>query len=438
MTYPVPLLYTSQLSRNYSLSQQGNEVTEHGNRGSFDFFSGQAGHPVVTESAQWVGVVQPSQIFVSFVNFCSQLHTYGLGRGGLFLVVIVLLLFGPPFRCKAAVLEWETGPGYRVAKMPPLSPHKPGFTQMPGSETGVTFTNNLPESRIVMNANLLNGSGVALGDYDGDGLCDIYLCNLDGTNALYRNLGNWQFKEVTQETGAACPNQTSTGAVFADINGDGHLDLLVTSMGGPNACFLNDGQGHFKNVTAAAGLLSRLGSTSMALADIDGNGTLDLYVANYGATSLLRSGGALSYHLGDGKPVGTGRNARRIKVIDGVMYELGEPDVLYLNDGKGRFTAVSWTDGAFLDENGKPLAEAPWDQGLTVLFRYLNGGGFPDIYVCNDASTPDRFWFNDGKGKFRAVNPLAQRQTSYYSMCSDSADIDRDGNEDFLVVEDRK
>src|ERR1051326_1039645 len=317
------------------------KVTKHRNRGSFDFFSGQAGHPVVTESAQWVGVVQPSQIFVSFVNFCSQLHTYGLGRGGLFLVVIGLLVFGPPFRCKAAVLEWETGPGYRVAKMPPLSPHKVGFTQMPGSETGVTFTNNLPESRIVMNANLLNGSGVALGDYDGDGLCDIYLCNLDGTNALYRNLGNWQFKEVTQETGAACPNQTSTGAVFADINGDGHLDLLVTSMGGPNACFLNDGQGHFKNVTAAAGLLSRLGSTSMALADIDGNGTLDLYVANYGATSLLRNGGALNVSYIDGQPVVRGRYAQRIKIINGVMYELGEPDVLYLNDGRGNFTMLS-------------------------------------------------------------------------------------------------
>jgi hypothetical protein len=173
----------------------------------------------------------------------------------------------------------------------------------------------------------------------------------------------------------------------------------------------------------------------MALADIDGNGTLDLYVANYGATSLLRSGGALSYRMVDGKPVVTGRHARRIKVIDGVMYELGEPDVLYLNDGKGQFRPVSWTDGLFFEEEGKPLAEAPWDQGLTVLFRDFNGDGFPDLYVCNDASTPDRFWINDGLGRFRAVNPLAQRQTSYYSMCADSADIDRDGYGDFLVLD---
>lgn len=191
------------------------------------------------------------------------------------------------------------------------------------------------------NGNLMNGSGVALGDYDGDGLCDIYLCNLNGTNALYRNLGNWRFQDVTREAGVACPGQASTGAAFADVNGDGHLDLLVTSMGGPNACFLNDGHGRFTNVTAAAGLTSRLGSTSMALADIDGNGTLDLYVANYGLTSILRDGGSLNVSYVDGQPVVRGRYAQRVKIIEGKMYELGEPDVLYLNDGHGVFSPMN-------------------------------------------------------------------------------------------------
>lgn len=336
---------------------------------------------------------------------------------------------------RAGVLQWETGDGYRVARLPSPAKMKTGFTLQPPSTTGLLFTNVLPESRIMANPNLLNGSGVALGDYDGDGLCDVYLCNLNGTNALFRNLGDWKFTNVTDSAGVACPGQTSTGAVFADLNGDTHLDLLVTSMGGPNACFLNDGHGHFTNVTAAAGLLSVLGSTSMALADIDGNGTLDLYVANYGATSLLRGGGALSYRMVNGKPVVTGRAARRIKVIDGILYELGEPDALYTNDGQGRFNSVSWTNGAFLDEKGKPLSDAPWDQGLTVLFRDFNGDGFPDLYVCNDASTPDRFWLNDGHGRFRALDPLAQRHTSYFSMCADSADVDRDGYCDFLVLD---
>ena len=137
----------------------------------------------------------------------------------------------------------------------------------------------------------------------------------------------------------------------------------------------------------------------------------------------------------NGKPIVTGRYAKRIKIIDGTMYELGEPDALYLNDGQGHFRPVSWTDGTFLDEGGKPLREAPWDQGLTVMFRDFNNEGWPDIYVCNDASTPDRFWSNDGKGHFRASNRLAQRETSYFSMCVDAGDLDRDGQDDFLVVD---
>ena len=334
-----------------------------------------------------------------------------------------------------AALDWEQHQGYRVARLTVPTIGQSGFTLLAGDVTGIRFTNTLPEERFTANLNLLNGSGVALGDYDRDGLCDIYFCNLNGTNALFRNLGNWKFTNVTDAAGVACPGQTATGAVFADLNGDGHLDLLVTSMGGPNACFLNDGHGHFTNVTAAAGLVSNLGSTSMALADIDGNGTLDLYVANYGVTSLVRSGGALSYRMENGKPVVTGRNAKRVKIIDGVMYELGEPDVLYLNDGNARFRPVAWTGGAFLDENGKPLAEAPWDQGLSVLFRDINGDGFPDLYVCNDGSTPDRCWINDGHGRFRALSTLAQRQTSYFSMGADFADLDRDGYDDFLVAD---
>jgi hypothetical protein len=333
-------------------------------------------------------------------------------------------------------LEWKSAEGCRVS--PLQIPIRGGtrLTALSKQETGIQFTNALSEARAAGNQNLLNGSGVALGDYDGDGLCDIYLCDLQGTNKLFRNLGNWKFKDVTVEAGAACPGQTSTGAVFADVNGDGWLDLLVTSMGGPNACFINDGRGRFSNVTAAAGLVSRLGSTSMALGDVDGNGTLDLYVANYGLTSIIRSGGALNVETGpDGKPVVRGRYAQRIKIVDGMMYELGEPDVLYLNDGKGNFRATSWADGTFLDADGKPFTAAPWDQGLSVAFRDLNQDGFPDIYVCNDAFTPDRCWINDGKGHFRALSPLGMRQTSYFSMGADFADIDRDGIDDLMVVD---
>ena len=79
--------------------------------------------------------------------------------------------------------------------------------------------------------------GVPLGDYDGDGWCDIFLCNLNGSSRLYRNLGNWKFQDVTEEAGLANTNELAKGAVFADVNGDGYLDLLVTYSGKGPSCF---------------------------------------------------------------------------------------------------------------------------------------------------------------------------------------------------------
>lgn len=356
----------------------------------------------------------------------------------LLLLWSVLLSLSPPglYAAPDNTLAWEKEGFARRARLAVPATGKTGFVRLPSSLTGIHFTNTISAERMMTNLNLLNGSGVALGDYDGDGLCDIYICNLNGTNALYKNLGQWHFQDVTGEAGVVCTNQTSTGAVFADVNGDGFLDLLVNSMGGPNALFINDGHGHFTNATVAAGLVSKLGSTSMALADVDGNGTLDLYVANYGVTSIIRTGGALGFSYdANGKPVVRGRYAQRIKIIDGVMYELGEPDVLYLNDGHGKFTPVPWTGGAFTDEHGAPLKETPWDQSLSVIMRDLNGDGFPDIYVCDDAFTPDRCWINDGHGHFHALEHSAWPQTSHFSMGVDVADIDRDGRDDFMVVD---
>ena len=103
---------------------------------------------------------------------------------------------------------------------------------------------------------------------------------------------------------------------------------------------------------------------------------------------------------------------------------MGEPDALYLNDGKGNFAPVSWTDGRFLDEAGRPLKGEPYDMGLSVLFHDINGDGTPDIYVCNDFQTPDRIWINDGTGKFRALPDLALRSTSHFSI-HDLADLRR-------------
>jgi len=336
---------------------------------------------------------------------------------------------------KGAALEWRDGGNHRWAKLAGPGNGQPGFTLMPPAQTGLQFTNTLATAILVGNKNLLNGSGVALGDYDSDGLCDIYLCRLDGNNALYRNLGGWRFEDVTAASGTACPGQFSTGAVFSDVDGDHDLDLLVTAMGQPNRLFRNDGHGTFTDVTAAAGIGTRYGSNSIALADIDNDGDLDLYIVNYGAKSVLKDGGKLDIVRVNGKLTVRGPYANRIKFIGNEMFEFGEPDEFYLNDGNGRFTLLDWAGGRFKTHAGDPLAEPYRDQGLSAIFRDMNGDHAPDLFIANDGFTEDRCWINDGNGHFREISPLAIRQLSYSAMGVDFADINRDGHDDFLVVE---
>jgi hypothetical protein len=287
---------------------------------------------------------------------------------------------------------------------------------------------------------------VAAGDVDGDGLVDLYFCALDNGNALYRNLGNGRFEDITAGAGVGCPGQYSTAAVLADIDGDGDLDLLVDSLGGGTRIFENDGKGRFKEITERTGVRSKTGSMSMALADVDGNGTLDLYVANF-RPDTIKDAPTTRFHgeIVNGRPVITSINDqpaslpeytnRFLLTPSGNVLEFGEPDVLYRNDGKGQFRPVSFTDGSFLDEEGSPLRDPPRDWGLAVQFHDIDGDGAPDIYVCNDLFTPDRIWINDGHGRFRALPMLALRNTSTFSMGVDFADIDRDGAVDFFVVD---
>jgi enediyne biosynthesis protein E4 len=338
-------------------------------------------------------------------------------------------------------IAWQAGDGCRTATVKPTGA-KAGFTRLVPEFTSIFFGNHLPDAFAATNRILENGSGVALGDVDGDGRCDIYFCRLDGSNVLYRNSGDWKFEDVTAAANVACSNQFSTGAVFADLDGDGDLDLLVNSIGGGTRCFFNDGRAHFAE-NRNSGLIRQFGATSMALADIDGDGDLDLYVTNYRTTNYKDAppGVNVDARRVNGKVIVTPEDRFTALVVkktgEGVtIIEKGEPDILYLNDGKGRFSAVPWTGGAFLDEEGKPLAEPPRDWGLSAMFRDINGDGAPDIYVCNDFFySRDRVWINDGKGHFRALPKFAMRNMSMSSMAVDFADINRDGHDDFFVVD---
>ena len=331
-------------------------------------------------------------------------------------------------------IEWREAVGHRLSKLKIPEEGKVGFTQLATIAIGIQFTNRVSRATLARRSNLASGSGVALGDTNGDGLCDIYFCRLEGDNELYLNQGDWRFQRTLNANGAAAAGHLTRGASFADVDGDGSLDLLLTTFSNGTRCLLNDGEGQFTDATVKAGLESRTSGTTLALGDVDRDGDLDLYVANFGELALLRDGGGFAVRQVGGKSVVTGQHASRLKIVDGKLIELGESDAFYLNDGLGVFQRVPWGSGRFVRADGQPVAE-PLDFGLCVQIRDINADGFVDIYVCNDFQTPDRFWLNDGAGKFREAGPEAVRSVAYASMGADFADIDRDGHTDFFVVE---
>ncbi|HYV31202.1 MAG TPA: VCBS repeat-containing protein, partial [Candidatus Binatia bacterium] len=328
----------------------------------------------------------------------------------------------------------SAAPGVHVVALKVPAAGKTGFTLLRPEQTGVTFTNSLDSWASASNRVLNNGSGVAAGDFDNDGRVDLFFCSLDQRNRLFRNLGNWQFKDVTEEAGLRFPPLFYRAAVFADLNGDGWLDLLVSSATQGVLCYLNDQRGHFIDATAQAATSSPYATETLALADIDGNGTLDLYVCN-NRTDDIRDRARVPIVFINKKPTVPPELRNRIRFENGALLEFGEPDILYLNDGRAHFRSVSFTNGAFFDERGETLTNAPLDWGLAAAFRDLNNDGAPDLYVCNDYWTPDHLWINGGRGRFRELDSLALRKFPFSSMGVDFADINRDGHIDIFAVD---
>ncbi|MCX6904645.1 MAG: VCBS repeat-containing protein, partial [Verrucomicrobia bacterium] len=317
--------------------------------------------------------------------------------------ILLLPALLAPFTGLAGVLNWQQEtPQVRSAAVSLPASGKTGFTLLPPEQTGVFFTNLLPQERHLTNQILLNGSGVTAGDVDGDGLVDLYFSGFEGCNRLYRNLGNFKFEDITEKAGLAMPNRYTTGAVLADLDGDGDLDLIVNSYGDGVHIYFNDGQGHFTESTNNPGLNKGRCGLALALADFDGDGTLDLFIGNYRMETLQdQPDTKFTFKMVDGKPIVNAVNGRPLTEPDltnrfvftfdlndrgGRMRqtEYGEPNLLCRNDGHGRFTPVSWTDGTLLDENGRPLERPLFDCTLSVTFRDLNGDGWPDLYTCSD------------------------------------------------------
>jgi enediyne biosynthesis protein E4 len=262
-------------------------------------------------------------------------------------------------------------------------------------------------------------AGLALLDYDGDGLIDIYFlngaplpgCTAETTprNALYRNLGECRFADVTEQAGVGDPGY-ALGVVAGDYDNDGDLDLFVNNYG-PDVLYRNRGDGTFENVAAPAGVRGG-GSVGAGAAflDADGDGDLDLFVANYLEFSE-------DQHLAP--------TTRGVPVYVSPNHFPPGRNQLYRNNGDGSFTDISQAAGIGRDAN--------WAMGM-VCADYDNDGD-TDVFVANDVA--DNFLYqNDGRGNFQEVALAAGVAYDMYgspqgSMGVECGDYDNDGWLDF-------
>lgn len=343
--------------------------------------------------------------------------------------------------------SWHQESGYRWRALQVPRHGRAGFAMLTSSSTGLTHVNAIDIEHGLANRGLLDGAGVALGDVDGDGLPDVVLASEEKPAALYHNDGAFHFTDVTARSGLDFTGLQTTSVVLVDVDGDRDLDLIVGTFGGPVKLYLNDGKGHFTDATASSGLTGGYNATTITLADVDGNGSLDLYVATYKTHNALdaytpqqRTFDQVLKKVGDSVVV-VDEWKREYRVdsrpdLGGFMRsQRAEPDLFFLNDGHGHFTRTPVMGPRFRDEKGKPLTIDPDYFTLAARFYDVNGDGAPDLYVCNDLEDPDQFWLNDGKGNFQLAPTFALRVTSNTCMSVDFADVNRDGYVDIFTTD---
>ncbi|MGB3849048.1 MAG: VCBS repeat-containing protein [Tunicatimonas sp.] len=300
------------------------------------------------------------------------------------------------------------------------------FTRLPASATGVDFTNQLSENDTFNILNYLyyyNGGGVAIGDVNNDGWADLYFTANEQDNRLYLNQGGFRFKDVSHEARVTGTSGWTTGVTMADVNGDGWLDIYVCQLGnhegvrGRNQLYINDAdtsQGYptFTERAAAFGLDQRTFATQAAFFDYDRDGDLDVYLLNH------------TVHSSDNYvPVAQGRRASP------------QGDQLLRND-----TPLSPPEekkgGVFVDVSQEAgIYRSAVGYGLSVSVADLNQDGWPDIYVGNDFHENDYLYYNQGDGTFQESITEAVGHTSRFTMGTDVADFNNDARPDIISLD---
>ncbi|HEY4290882.1 MAG TPA: VCBS repeat-containing protein [Puia sp.] len=315
------------------------------------------------------------------------------------------------------------------------------FTKIDADKTGIDFTNTITESDSVnmfLDEYTYNGSGVGVGDFNKDGLPDLFFCGGMVSSRLYINQGNLQFKDVTISAGLETM-RWCTGVSVVDINGDGFPDIYVCVSHSGNAAqrknllFINDGAlrdgalrdtlhgamygtPHFTEQAEAYGLADTGFSTQAAFFDYDKDGDLDMYLLNH---DLYK------HTANDLRPRDTSGFA-------------AAQDRLYRNDG----VPAGGSDGASAGMSHPVFHEVSAaagikedGYGLGLVITDVNGDGWPDVYVANDFLANDLLWLNNRNGTFSNVIGMALRHQCYNSMGADAADINNDGLPDLAVVD---
>jgi len=266
------------------------------------------------------------------------------------------------------------------------------FVELPPEATGVQTENRYNDPR--MFGDLFQefeagsvGTGVAIGDYDGDGRPDIFVVSKTESCRLFRNLGHYKFEDVTDKAGVGDKGEAAkvwkSGVTFVDVNNDGLLDIYVCRFNAPNLLYINQGDGTFKEMAHAYGLDVTDASVMAAFCDYDRDGWLDVYIT----TNLLSNA--------------AGARGRR--------------GYLFHNNRDGTFINVTVPAG--IAGEGRSHSATWWD---------YDNDGWPDLYVANDYGVPDKLYHNNRDGTFTDTAGQFLPHTSFSSMGADFGDVNND------------
>lgn len=324
----------------------------------------------------------------------------------------------------------------------PPRPHTAGplFQTIAARESGIDLVHIFPTNTpLTLMQEQGGGAGVCAGDVDGDGLPDLFFSNYNQGCRLYRNLGNWHFRDVTDRVGVRAAGRWCGGVTTVDIDNDGDLDLYVCCLNSPNLLFINRGDGTLVDQAKEHGVAWNGASVMGAFGDFDRDGRLDLYLlthrdsfdprqrlptdtADAGRRGILKRGPAGGLEIAPSfqelfELLDKGDSRIALSIA-------GQADQLFRQNPDGTFTNVTVRAGI-----------RGHDIGLGVSWWDFDSDGWPDIHVANDHKTPDRLWRNNRDGTFTDVAGFALPQVPLSSMGTDIADLNNDGRLDLLATD---